>query len=131
MPRIQDKVIAITGAGSGAGEATARLLAGHGARVMLGAPGIGRLNAVAREIAEAGGAVHYQALDVERPASVQNFIDEAQAVFGRVDVLVDGTGSTGTAALAALRIKVVSPEDVARAVAARCTPSTAGAGDTG
>ncbi|WP_077002073.1 SDR family NAD(P)-dependent oxidoreductase [Variovorax sp. KK3] len=131
MSGIQDKVIAITGAGSGIGEATARLLAGRGARVMLGAPGIGRLHALAREIAEAGGTVHYQSLDVERPASVQNFIDEAQAVFGRVDVLVDDAGSAAASALGGLHLTVISPEDVARAITGRCASMSAAAVDTG
>ncbi|OUL99684.1 SDR family oxidoreductase [Variovorax sp. JS1663] len=117
MSGIQDKVVAITGASSGIGEATARLLAGRGARVMLGARGIGRLNALAREITLAGGTAHYQALDVARPASVQNFIDEARAVFGHIDILVDNAGAMATAALADLRVTVISPEDLARAIA--------------
>ena len=116
MTGIQDKVVAITGASSGIGAATARLLAGHGAKVMLGARSIGRLHALAREIAEAGGTAHYQALDVGRPASLQNFIDEAQAVFGRVDILVDNAGAIAATALADLRIAVIAPEELARAI---------------
>ncbi|GAA4335727.1 hypothetical protein GCM10023165_12370 [Variovorax defluvii] len=120
MSGIQDKVVAITGASSGIGAATARLLARRGARVMLGARGIGRLDALAREITEAGGTAHYQALDVVRPASMQNFIDEAQAVFGRIDILIDNAGAMATAParLADAGVTVFSPEDLARAVGA-------------
>jgi NADP-dependent 3-hydroxy acid dehydrogenase YdfG len=92
MSGIQDKVVAITGASGAIGQATARLLAGRGAKLMLGARRIGPLNALAREIVEAGGSAHYQALDVTLRASMQCFIDEATAVFGRVDVIVDNTG---------------------------------------
>ncbi|NDZ14070.1 hypothetical protein C7T35_29295 [Variovorax sp. WS11] len=88
MSGIQEQVVAITGASSEVGEAAARLLAGRGAKVMLGALGIGRLYALAHEIVEAGGSAHYQALDVTQPKSMQCFIDEATEVFGRVDVIV-------------------------------------------
>lgn len=88
MSGIQEQVVAITGASSEVGEAAARLLAGRGAKVMLGALGIGRLYALAHEIVDAGGSAHYQALDVTQPKSMQCFIDEATEVFGRVDVIV-------------------------------------------
>ncbi|VTU15801.1 putative oxidoreductase [Variovorax sp. PBL-H6] len=92
MSGIQHKVIAIAGASSGIGEAAARLLAAQGAKVMLGARRIGRLYALAHEIARAGGSAHYQVLDVARRASMRCFIDEATRVFGRVDVIVDNVG---------------------------------------
>ena len=95
MSGIQEKVVAITGASSDIGEAAARLLAGRGAKVMLGALGIGRLYALAHEIVEAGGSAHFQALDVTRPKSMQCFIEEATGVFGRVDVIVHAA-SPGT-----------------------------------
>lgn len=92
MSGIEGKVVAITGASSGIGEATARLLAQRGARVLLGARRIGPLNALANEIVEAGGSARYQALDVTRRASMQCFIDEAAEAFGRVDVIVNNAG---------------------------------------
>lgn len=95
MSGIEGKVVAITGASSGIGEATARLLARRGARVLLGARRIGRLNALANEIVEAGGCARYQALDVTRRASMQSFIDEATAAFGRIDVIVNGVNARG------------------------------------
>jgi NADP-dependent 3-hydroxy acid dehydrogenase YdfG len=92
MPGIEGKVVAITGASSGIGEATARLLAQRGARVLLGARRISRLNALANEIVEAGGSARYQALDVTRGASMRFFIDEATEAFGRIDVIVNNAG---------------------------------------
>ena len=64
MPDIKDKVIAITGASSGIGEATALLLAERGAKLVLGARRADRLQALARRIAEGGEAVRL-AMDVK------------------------------------------------------------------
>ena len=66
MSGIEGKVIAITGASSGIGEATALLLAERGAKVVLGARGSDRLQALAARIAKAGGEVAYAATDVRR-----------------------------------------------------------------
>ena len=115
MSGIQEQVVAITGASSEVGEAAARLLAGRGAKVMLGALGIGRLYALAHEIVEAGGSAHYQALDVTQPKSMQCFIDEATQVFGRVDVIVNNAGAMPLSILEGLevcadtRVTVISP----------------------
>ncbi len=65
---IQDKVVIITGASSGIGEATARLLAGRGAKVVLGARREDRLKRIADEIGEDGGEAAYAVLDVTSPA---------------------------------------------------------------
>lgn len=84
---IKDKVVAITGASSGIGEATARLLAARGAKVVLGARREDRL----RPLAEAlGGA--YAAIDVTRRADSQRLVDLALERFGRLDVLVANAG---------------------------------------
>jgi NADP-dependent 3-hydroxy acid dehydrogenase YdfG len=119
MSGIQDKVIAITGASGGIGQAVARVLAGRGAKVMLGARRIGRLNALAREIVEAGGSAHYQTLDVTQRASMQCFIDEANEVFGRVDVIVHAVPSAPAAACNTGRaVRAISaPEAIERAIA--------------
>jgi NADP-dependent 3-hydroxy acid dehydrogenase YdfG len=116
MSGIEGRVVAITDASSDIGEATARLLAQCGAHVLLGALTIGRLNALAGEIAESGGSVHYQALDVTRRASLQCFIDEATEVFGRVDVIVSNAAMDGAGSKKPLGV-AISPSAVARAVA--------------
>jgi NAD(P)-dependent dehydrogenase (short-subunit alcohol dehydrogenase family) len=119
MSGIQDKVIAITGASGRIGQAVAKVLAGRGAKVMLGARRIGRLNALAREIVEAGGSAHYQALDVTQRASMQCFIDEANEVFGRVDVIVHAVPSTPAASCTTRRaVRAISaPDAIERAIA--------------
>ena len=63
MPAIDNKVVLITGASSGIGEATARVLAAGGARVVLGARRTGRLKHIASEIEGRGGSVRIRALD--------------------------------------------------------------------
>ncbi|VTU14070.1 SDR family oxidoreductase [Variovorax sp. RA8] len=131
MSGIQDKVIAITGASGGIGQAVARVLAGRGAKVMLGARRIGRLNALAREIVEAGGSAHYQALDVTQRASMQCFIDEANVVFGRVDVIVHAVPSVPGASCRLEVHAITAPDAIERAIAlAIDRPQDAGAGET-
>src|SRR3954454_17254715 len=92
MPGIKGKVIAITGASSGIGEATTRLLAERGAKVTLGARRTERLEALATEIHKRGGEAEYQALDVTDRESVATFVTLAQDRFGRLDVLVNNAG---------------------------------------
>ena len=89
MLNIQDKVIVITGASSGIGEATARLLAERGAKVVLGARRTERLAVIAEEINGAGGHAQFRALDVTDQQDVQSFVDFAVEHYGRVDVLVN------------------------------------------
>ncbi len=72
---IESKVILITGASSGIGEATARRLAANGHTVVLGARCTGRLEKLAAEIRAAGGTPEYRALDVTNLADVQAFAD--------------------------------------------------------
>ena len=86
------KVVLITGASSGIGEATARHLAAHGMRVVLGARRTDRLEVLAAEIIAAGGAASVFALDVTSQDSMQRFVDFAVARHGRVDVLINNAG---------------------------------------
>lgn len=88
MSGIKDKVVAITGASSGIGEAAARFLAAKGAHVVLGARRTDRLEALAKAIAEKGGSVRIRALDVVSLDDMKTFIGFAKAEFGRLDVLV-------------------------------------------
>jgi NADP-dependent 3-hydroxy acid dehydrogenase YdfG len=98
MSNIGGKVVAITGASSGIGESTARLLAARGAHVVLGARRMDRLEALAETIAAGGSSVRIRALGVVSRQDTQAFIDYARNQFGRVDVMVN---NAGVAALAA------------------------------
>jgi len=92
MSGIDGKVVAITGASSGIGEATALLLAARGATVVLGARGTDRLEAVAARIADAGGEVAWARTDVRRRVDVLNLVGLACERFGRLDVIVNNAG---------------------------------------
>lgn len=89
---IGGKVVVITGASSGLGAATARLLAARGASVVLGARRIEMMNALADEIRAAGGKVEVVATDVTKAEQVKNLVDTAVNTFGRLDVLVNNAG---------------------------------------
>ena len=104
MSHINGKVIVITGASSGTGEATARLLAGQGAQVVLGARRLERLEALAADINAAGGSALARALDVTRRDDMQAFIDSAEQHFGRVDVIINNAGVMPLSRLDALKV---------------------------
>lgn len=104
MLNIKDKVIAITGASSGIGEATARLLASQGAKVVLGARRTDRLEKIAGDINASGGKAEFRALDVTDRKDVQDFIDFAVTRFDRVDVLVNNAGVMPLSKLEALKV---------------------------
>jgi len=89
---INGKVVAITGASSGIGEATARVLADRGAAVVLGARRTERLGKLAQEIRANGGRAASLATDVTRREDLQQLVDRAVAEYGRVDVLVSNAG---------------------------------------
>jgi len=92
MSGIAGKVVAITGASSGIGEATARLLAERGALVALGARRTERLEAIAGELRDKGAAVITCPVDVTRRADVEAFVARTVEEFGRIDVLVGNAG---------------------------------------
>jgi NADP-dependent 3-hydroxy acid dehydrogenase YdfG len=92
MSRIAGKVVAITGASSGIGEATARVLGERGARVVLGARRVGRLEGVAAELRDRGGQAVVCATDVTRREDVERLVGTAVEEFGRLDVLVSNAG---------------------------------------
>lgn len=84
------KVVVITGASSGLGEALARHLAAEGARLVLGARRLTRLHALARSLGLPDAAV--VSTDVTRPEQVQALVDRAVALYGRIDVMVNNAG---------------------------------------
>lgn len=97
------KVVLVTGASSGIGEATARRLAADGHRLFLGARRTDRLEALAAELTAAGGTAAFRRLDVTDAADVQAFVAAARACHGRVDVLVNNAGVMPLSPLEALR----------------------------
>jgi NADP-dependent 3-hydroxy acid dehydrogenase YdfG len=92
MTTHKSKVVLITGASSGIGEATARFLAAQGHQVVLGARRADRLEQLAADIRAAGGVAEYRVLDVTDMADVQAFADFARQKFGHIDVLVNNAG---------------------------------------
>jgi NADP-dependent 3-hydroxy acid dehydrogenase YdfG len=92
MSRISGKIVAITGASSGIGEATARLLAAQGARVVVGARRSERLEALVADIIAMGGNARLRTVDVRSRDDVAAFIAFAEEAFGPVDVLVNNAG---------------------------------------
>ncbi|WP_319450146.1 MULTISPECIES: SDR family oxidoreductase [unclassified Mycobacterium] len=89
---LSDKVVAITGASSGIGAATARLLAARGAAVVLGARRTDRLDQVADELRADGASVLTVTTDVTRREDLQRLVDRTVEQFGRLDVLVSNAG---------------------------------------
>ncbi|AYC32641.1 SDR family oxidoreductase [Pseudomonas cavernae] len=99
-----NKVILITGASSGIGEASARLLAEKGARLLLGARRTERLEALVAEIRAAGGTAEFRRLDVTSREDTQAFIDFALERYGRIDVLLNNAGVMPLSKLEALKV---------------------------
>ncbi|MEX0828125.1 MAG: SDR family oxidoreductase [Haliea sp.] len=92
MNNVSDKVVIITGASSGIGEATARQLGQLGARLVLGARRLDRLQGICKDIESVGGQAICQATDVSKRTDVQALADLALAHYGRVDVLINNAG---------------------------------------
>ncbi|MER6832010.1 SDR family oxidoreductase [Streptosporangium sp. NPDC000563] len=92
MSAISGKVVAITGASSGIGEATARLLAERGAAVVLGARRTERLDEIARQIRDRGGRALTRAVDVTAREDLERLVGLTVTEFGRLDVLVGNAG---------------------------------------
>ncbi|WP_435602440.1 SDR family oxidoreductase [Streptomyces sp. bgisy130] len=104
MSGTEGKVVAITGAGSGIGAATALLLAEQGARLVLGGRRTERLAEVAARIEEAGGAAVHLRTDVTRRDDLHALVALAGERFGRLDVLVGNAGVGTISPLDDLRV---------------------------
>lgn len=101
---IAGKVVVITGASSGLGEAAARHLSALGATVVLGARRLDRLQSLAGELTGRGGKALALATDVADRDQVQRLVDAAVETFGRIDVLLNNAGLMPQSPLARLKI---------------------------
>jgi len=100
----EGKVIVITGASSGLGEAAARHLSAHGASVALGARRMDRLNALAEELTGRGARALAVETDVTRYDDVKQLVDRAVRMFGRLDVMINNAGLMPQSLLERLKI---------------------------
>jgi NADP-dependent 3-hydroxy acid dehydrogenase YdfG len=100
---IRNKVAIITGASSGIGEATAKLLASKGAKVVLGARREEKLKQIADEVGKDGGQAIYKELDVTKPSDNDAIVKLAKDTFGRVDVMFLNAGLMPNSPLSALK----------------------------
>ncbi|MBY8887337.1 SDR family oxidoreductase [Streptomyces sp. PTM05] len=89
---LRGRTAVVTGAASGMGEATARLLAAHGARVALLARREDRLAGIAETIGAEGGRALPVGVDVTDPAAVASAVERVHAAYGDVDLVVNGAG---------------------------------------
>jgi NADP-dependent 3-hydroxy acid dehydrogenase YdfG len=101
---VEGKVVAITGASGGIGEATALRLAENGAKLVLGARRSDRLATLADRIAGAGGAAVHQVIDVRRRGDLTSLIESAREHYGKLDVLVSNAGIGPISPLDSLRV---------------------------
>jgi NADP-dependent 3-hydroxy acid dehydrogenase YdfG len=101
---IRGKVVVITGASSGLGEATARLLSAEGAPVVLGARRADRLKSLVEELSDRGGKAIAITTDVVLREQVQALVDKAVQTYGRVDVMINNAGLMPQALLERLQI---------------------------
>ncbi|SUJ08108.1 SDR family oxidoreductase [Shewanella morhuae] len=101
---IKPKVILVTGASSGIGEATTHLLAAQGHHLVVGARRTERLAALADQIQASGGSVRYRALDVTSLEDINAFAEFAIDAFDRIDVIVNNAGVMPLSPLSALKV---------------------------
>lgn len=105
MENIESKVIIITGASGGIGEATARLLAKNGAKLVLAARREERLQFIANEIQLEGGQAVYRITDVTSAEDMQQLADFTFKQYGRIDVLINNAGKMLNSPLNELKIE--------------------------
>lgn len=104
LSNVPSKVVLLTGASSGIGEATARELVKQGHRLIIGARRTDRLEALTRDLRANGGTVDYRALDVTSLENMQAFAEFAITTHGRIDVIINNAGVMPLSPLAALKV---------------------------
>jgi NADP-dependent 3-hydroxy acid dehydrogenase YdfG len=104
MSTIEGKIVAITGASSGIGEAAAMLLAQRGAKVVVGARRGERLEKLVAAIQTQGGEARFRTLDVTSREDIKAFIGFGKAEFGLVDILVNNAGIMPLSPMTALKV---------------------------
>ncbi|MBO9567066.1 MAG: SDR family oxidoreductase [Niastella sp.] len=100
---INNKVIVITGASSGLGEAAAKYLAAKGGLLVLGARRADNLKAIVSSITTGGGTAVYHVTDVTKKKDVQALVDKAIATYGRIDVMINNAGIMPIAPMSEVR----------------------------
>src|SRR5215467_11695908 len=101
---IKDKIVVVTGASSGLGEATARLLSAQGATVVLGARRADRLQSLAKDLQARGTKALALETDVTHREQVKALVDSAVRTYGRIDVMINNAGLMPQAPLEQLKI---------------------------
>jgi NADP-dependent 3-hydroxy acid dehydrogenase YdfG len=104
MDNVAGKVIVITGASSGLGQAAARLLSAKGAKVVLGARRADRIAQLAEELRSKGGQAVALPTDVSMRGDVQALVDEAVKTFGTIDVMINNAGVMPLSLLESLKV---------------------------
>ena len=102
--RIKDKIVVVTGASSGLGEATARLLSAEGATVVLGARRAERLRTLAKDLESRAGKALALTTDVRLREQVKALVDSAVQTYGRIDVMINNAGLMPQAPLERLKV---------------------------
>jgi NADP-dependent 3-hydroxy acid dehydrogenase YdfG len=104
MTNIKEKIVVVTGASSGLGEATARMLSAEGATVVMGARRLDRLKSLKDEFTQNGGKAVALATDVTQREQVKKLVDTAVQTFGRVDVIINNAGLMPSSPLERLKV---------------------------
>lgn len=102
---VENKVVVITGASSGIGEATARLVAQNGAKVVLGARREERLKEIVNDINANGGQAAYSVTDVTKAEDVNKLVQTAKDTFGGIDVIFNNAGIMPTSPISSLHVQ--------------------------
>ena len=102
---IHNKVVIITGASEGIGESTAKLLAAKGAKAVLAARSLDKLQVIAQAITAAGGEALAVQTDMRDEVAVKHLIAYTNQTFGRIDILVNNAGQSVGGPVASLNLE--------------------------